>query len=65
MAKVCDFVDQATNQCLQWSTLQVNWLDELNQLSRSQINEMLSQIIVFWLLCWGYRALLKFINDRA
>ncbi len=64
MAKVCDFVDEATNQCLQWSTLQVNWLDELNQLSRSDINSILREIIVFWLLCWGYRALLNFINSR-
>jgi|GEM_PF-1181598 len=64
MAKVCDFVDEATNQCLQWSTLQVNWLDELNQLSRSDINNIMTEIVVFWLLCWGYRALLNLINSR-
>ncbi|KAF2369375.1 hypothetical protein BSN82_15790 [Acinetobacter baylyi] len=65
MAKVCDLVDQATNQCLQWSILQVSWLDELNQLSRSDINQIITEVVVFWLTCWGYRALLKFIEDRA
>ena len=34
MAKVCDFVDSATNLCLQWSDVQVSWLDQLNQLSQ-------------------------------
>jgi hypothetical protein len=62
MSKVCDFVDEATNLCLQWSTQQVNWLDELNQLSRADINELITRIVGFWLLCWGYRALLKFIE---
>lgn len=62
MAKVCDFVDQATNQCLQWSDVQVNWLDQLNQLSRADTNILLTQIVGFWLMCWGYRALLKFIQ---
>jgi len=62
MAKVCDFVDEATNQCLQWSTLQVSWLDQLNQLSRADTNILLTKIVGFWLLCWGYKALLKFIE---
>lgn len=62
MAKVCDFVDEATNLCLQWSTQQVNWLDELNQLSRADVNSLLTEIVGFWLLCWGYKALLKFIE---
>jgi len=62
MAKICDFVDEATNQCLQWSVLQVNWLDQLNQLSRADTNILLTKIVGFWLLCWGYKALLKFIE---
>lgn len=62
MAKVCDLVDEATNQCLQWSTLQVNWLDQLNALSRSDANYLLTQIVGFWLICSMYRALLKFIE---
>lgn len=62
MAKVCDFVDEATNLCLQWSTQQVSWLDELNSLSRAETNILITQIIGFWLLCWGYKALLKFIE---
>lgn len=62
MPKVCDFVDEATNLCLQWSEVQVNWLDQLNQLSRADTNVLLTQIVAFWLMCWGYRALLKFIE---
>lgn len=62
MAKVCDFVDEATNLCLQWSEVQVNWLDQLNQLSRADTNYLLTQIVSFWLMCWGYKALLKFIQ---
>lgn len=62
MAKVCDYVDEVTNQCLNWSTAQVNWLDQLNQLSRSETNYLLAQIVGFWLLCWGYKLLLKFIE---
>jgi len=62
MAKVCDFVDEATNQCLQWSVQQVNWLDQLNQLSQAETNRLLTEIVGFWLLCWGYKALLNFIN---
>ena len=62
MAKVCDFVDEATNLCLQWSDVQVNWLDQLNQLSRADTNYLLTQIVSFWLMCWGYKALLKFIQ---
>ncbi len=62
MAKLCDFVDEATKQCLQWSDYQVNWLDQLNQLSQSDANLLLIKIVGFWLLCWGYRALLKFIE---
>lgn len=62
MSKVCDFVDEATKLCLQWSEVQVNWLDQLNQLSRADTNTLITQIVGFWLLCWGYRALLKFIE---
>lgn len=62
MPKVCDFVDEATNLCLQWSEVQVNWLDQLNNLSRADTNILLTQIVGFWLMCWGYRALLKFIE---
>ena len=62
MAKVCDFVDEPTNLCLQWSEVQVNWLDQLNQLSRADTNYLLTQIVSFWLMCWGYKALLKFIQ---
>lgn len=64
MAKICDFVDEATNQCLQWSVLQVNWLDQLNNLSRSDANKIITEIVGFWLLCWGYKALLNFIEKR-
>ncbi|ENV87703.1 hypothetical protein F940_00168 [Acinetobacter radioresistens NIPH 2130] len=62
MAKVCDFVDSATNLCLQWSDVQVSWLDQLNQLSQADANNLLTKIVGFWLLCWGYKALLKFIQ---
>lgn len=62
MAKVCDFVDEATNLCLQWSTAQVNWLDQLNTLSKAQSNQLITEIVGFWLLCWGFKLLLKFIE---
>ena len=62
MPKVCDFVDEATNLCQQWSDVQVNWLDQLNQLSRADTNIMITQIVGFWLLCSFYRALLKFLE---
>ena len=62
MAKVCDYVDELTNQCLSWSTLQLSWLDELNSLSQSDANILITKIIGFWLLCWGYKALLRFIG---
>lgn len=62
MAKVCDFVDQTTNQCLQWSDVQANWLDQLNALSQADANLLLTKIVGFWLMCWAYKALLNFIE---
>lgn len=64
MAKVCDFVDEVSNQCLQWSELKLSWLDELNNLTQAQANEILIQVVGFWLLCWAYKALLIFIDHK-
>lgn len=62
MSKVCDYVDKQTNLCLQWSDVQLSWLDQLNNLSQSDANLLILKIVGFWLLCWGYKALLNFIE---
>lgn len=62
MSKVCDYVDIQTNLCLQWSDVQLSWLDQLNNLSQSDANLLILKIVGFWLLCWGYKALLNFIE---
>lgn len=62
MSKVCDYVDTKTNLCLQWSDVQLSWLDQLNNLSQSDANLLILKIVGFWLLCWGYKALLNFIQ---
>lgn len=62
MSKVCDYVDTQTNLCLQWSDVQLSWLDQLNNLSQSDANLLILKIVGFWLLCWGYKALLNFIE---
>lgn len=65
MAQVCDFVDEVTNQCLQWSVFKLSWLDEVNNLTQVQANYIIVQCVGFWLLCWGFKALLKFIDHTS
>lgn len=48
--------------CVQYVQIHQSWLDELNNLTRAQANKVITEAVSFWLLCWGYRALLKFIE---
>ncbi len=64
MAYVCETVEIINNvqTCVSYVQFTPNWLDELNNLGRAETNQLLTEIIGFWLLCSGLRMLLKFIE---
>ncbi|RZG82945.1 hypothetical protein EXE06_09495 [Acinetobacter pittii] len=64
MAYVCETVELINNvqTCVSYIQFTPSWLDELNSLSRAEINKLLTEIIAFWLYCSGLRMLLEFIE---
>lgn len=59
MAKLCEIVDQASNQCLLW-------VDETSHFPSLTVTEAIIFGSSFWLIlavAWGYKQLAQFIKS--
>lgn len=64
MAYVCEVLDVTTGVCSSWVVYQQTWLEQLNSLSKADIDYLIRNITGFWLVCSLYRELLKFIGSK-
>lgn len=62
MSKVCQVVNQVTNQCDLWLE-QSNFLVELSMLSYSDINQLLALTAANFALAWVFKKLSLFTSQ--